>query len=66
LHSFPIPSFKKKHFLTDFKVTQVKSRKQDLLNETPIELVFTNVVKFDILMPVIVFGTAPQVFFGHP
>ena len=47
------------------EVTLVKSRKQDLLNETPIESVDSNVLKFDILLPEVVFGTAPRVFFGH-
>ena len=36
--------FKKKYFLTDFKVTQVKPRKQDLLNKTPVESAVTNFI----------------------
>ena len=63
LHSFPILLFSRKHFPTDFKVMQDKSRKQDLLNETPIELVVANVMKFDIFLPLVGFGTAPRGFF---
>ena len=37
------------HFPTDFKVTQDKSCREDVLNETPLELVVANVMKFDIL-----------------
>ena len=59
----PILSLSKKHFPTDFKVTQDKSRKQDLLNETPIESVVANVMKFDIFLPLVGFGTAPRGFF---
>ena len=63
MQSFPIPSFSKKHFPTDFKVTQVKSRKQDLSEETPEESVVATGSNFDILMPVVAFGTTARVFF---
>ena len=65
MQSFPIPSFSKKHFLTDFKVTQVKSRKQDLSEETPEESVVATGSNFDILMPVVAFGTTARGFFWH-
>jgi hypothetical protein len=63
LHSFPIPLFSKKHFPTDFKVMQVKSRKQKLLNETPEELVVANGSNFDILLPLISLGNSPRGLF---
>jgi hypothetical protein len=63
LQSFPIPSFSKKHFPTDFKVTQVKSRKQDLSEETPEESVVATGSNFDILMPEVAIGTTARVFF---
>ena len=63
LHFFPIPLFSKKHFPTDFKVTQVKSRKQKLLNETPEELVVANGSNFDILLPLISLGNSPRIYF---
>ena len=63
LHFFPIPLFSKKHFPTDFKVTQVKSRKQKLLNETPEELVVANGSNFDILLPLISLGNSPRGLF---
>ena len=58
-----MPSFSKMHFPTDFKVTQDKSRKQELLNETPIESVVKNLMKFDILPSEVVWGTAVRDFF---
>ena len=57
--------FQKKHFPTDFKVTQVKSRKQNLSEETPEESVVANVINFDILMPEVAFGTTARGFFLH-
>ena len=66
MHSFPIPLFSKRHFLTDFKVKQDKSRKQELLNETPIESVVKNLMKFDILPPEVAWSTSLRGFFGHP
>ena len=66
MHSFPIPSLSKKHFLTDFKVTQDKSCREDVLNETPIELVVAKLMKFDILPPEVAWSTSLQAFFGHP
>ena len=50
-------------FPTDFKVTQDKSRKEDVLNKTPMELVVANVMKFDIFLPLVVFGVSPRGFF---
>ena len=55
--------FSKKHFPTDFKVTQDKSRREDVLNETPIESVVANLMKFDIFLPLVVFGTTLRGFF---
>jgi hypothetical protein len=55
--------FSKKHFPTDFKVTQVKSRKQKLLNKTPEELVVANGSNFDILLPLISLGNSPRGLF---
>ena len=66
MHSFPMPSFSKMHFPTDFKVTQDKSRKQELLNETPIESVVANLMNFDIFPPKVAWSTSLRVFFGHP
>ena len=63
MHSYPIPSFSKKHFVTDFKVTQVKSRKQNLSEETPEESVVATGSNFDILLPLIRLGNSPRVFF---
>ena len=55
--------FQKSIFQLILKVTQDKSRKEDVLNETPMELVVANVMKFDIFLPLVVFGVAPRVFF---
>ena len=44
---------------------QIKSRKQELLKVSAVELVDLNVLKFDILLPEVVFGTAPRGFFRH-
>ena len=55
--------FQKSIFQLILKVTQDKSRKEDVLNETPMELVVANVMKFDILMPEVVFGTTARGFF---
>ena len=66
MHSFPILLFSKRHFPTDFKVTQDKSRKQELLNETPIESVVANLMNFDIFPPKVAWSTSLRVFFGHP
>ena len=55
--------FQKSIFQLILKVTQDESRKEDVLNETPMELVVANVMKFDIFLPLVVFGVAPQVFF---
>ena len=58
--------FSKRHFPTDFKVTQDKSCKQELLNETPIESVVANLMNFDILPPKVAWSTSLRVFFGQP
>ena len=59
----PFLLFQKKYFLTDFKVTQVKSCKQDLSEETPEESVVATGSNFDILLPLIHLGNSPRVFF---
>ena len=45
--------------MTDFKV--MKDNKEDLLNKTPIELVATDVLKFDILPSEVVWGTVVNI-----
>ena len=55
--------FQKSIFQLILKVTQDKSCKEDVLNETPMELVVANVMKFDIFLPLVVFGVAPRGFF---
>ena len=49
--------------MTDFKVTQVKSRKQNLSEETPEESVVATGSNFDFLLPLIRLGNSPRVFF---
>ena len=55
--------FQKSIFQLILKVTQDKSCREDVLNETPLELVVANVMKFDILPSEVVWGTAAQDFF---
>ena len=66
LHSFLIPSFSKKILPTDFKVTQVLTCKYAVSQKLAIELVATNVLKFDISLPKTVFGKSLHTKFGHP
>ena len=55
--------FQESIFQLILKVTQDKSRKEDVLNKTPMELVVANVMKFDIFLPLVVFGVSPRGFF---